>query len=223
MAAGAPPGPGLVAGGAEQAPVNDAGQPDRPGPESSAADSALEPLLEALRTGDEDSLRELLPILRERLASVAKRRLGGAEAEEAVQDTLTTLWQKRDAVKSGRHLLQFVFQTLRNKIGNLYRSRQRHDLTTIPDRAGLSSGDWWHPDSAVRGEELERLLDSAIARCADENEVWGRILGWLRAGHDAAEVRRRLGDVPMATAHTRIHRARARLREILRDEHGVEA
>ncbi len=202
--------------------MSDAGRPERAGAEGSAADSALEPLLAALRAGDEDALHELLPILRERLASVAKRRLEGEEAEEVVQDTLTTLWQKRDSVTSGRHLLQFVFQTLRYKIGNVYRARQRHDTTELPERVGLSSGGWWQPDSAARSEEFERILDLAIARCAGENELWGRILGWLRAGHGAAGVRRLLGDVPMATAHTRIHRARTRLREILQDEHGVE-
>lgn len=208
---------------AGKALVSYEGHPDHGAAESPAAELPTKQLLAALRAGDEDALRELLPILRERLVSVAKRRLEGEEAEEVVQDTLTTLWQKRDSVKSGRHLLQFVFQTLRYKIGNVYRTRRRHDSTALPERAGISSGDWWQPESSARGLEFERVLDVAIARCAGENELWGRILAWLRAGHDAAEVRRLLGDVPMATAHTRIHRARARLREILRDDYGVEA
>jgi len=183
---------------------------------------ALEALLTALQRGDEDALHRLLPSLRGRLTAIAKHRLEGGEAEEVVQDTLVILWEKRASVRDGTHLIQFAFQTLRHLIGNVHAMRRRHSAATSPELPGSAHGSWGQPEHGAREEEMDRLLDEAIARCASENESWGRILGWLRDGHTPAEVGEKLGDVPVATVYTRIHRARERLREILRTLHRVE-
>jgi len=187
--------------------------------------SQIDLLFDALHRGHEEDLRRLIPPLQERLTALAKERLRGQlPAEDVVQETLATLWEKRASVRSSRHLLPFVFQVLRNKIGNVYSKARRvsdnpgRDVrieTVAADPA--SSG----PESEARANELERILDAALSRCAAEHPLWGKVLELVRAGRSPAEIREEL-DIPMATVHTRIHRARKRLREILENDYGMK-
>ena len=117
--------------------------------------------------------------------------------------------------------MAFLLQVLRNKIGNVYRRAQRRD-EHAPHLPRPSSSPDSHPELALQGREIGDLLERAIAKCTEENETWGRVLELLRAGRTAQEIQREQRDVPLATVHTRIHRARRRLREILRADFQVE-
>lgn len=185
----------------------------------------IDQLFEALHRGHEADLLRLIPALQERLTALAKERLGEQLAvEDVVQETLATVWEKRSAVQSPQHLLPFVFQVLRYKIGNVYSKARR--LPEIPAsevsvsiaEADRASSD---PEEAVRATELVSILDAAIRRCAEEHPLWGKMLELIREGRTAAEIREELG-IPMATVHTRIHRARKRLRKILENDYGIE-
>ena len=187
--------------------------------------SQIDLLFDALHRGREEDLRRLIPPLQERLTALAKERLRGQlPAEDVVQDTLTTLWEKRASVRSSRHLLPFVFQVLRNKIGNVYSKASRlpdnpgRDVKIEAVAADPASSD---PESEARANELEGILEAAVSKCAAEHPMWGKMLELVRAGRSPAEIRDELG-VPIATVHTRIHRARKRLREILENDYGIE-
>lgn len=189
-----------------------------------AVKSPMDDLHDALVRDDEAALRALLPALRERLARLAKQRLPEASAEDVVQETLETLWRRRDQLRDAGHVLPFVFQVLRNKIGNAYQRLDRQRATErperdCPDNPGPAHA---HPYRIVAGAQLERILREAIDRCAAEHELWGRVLRFLSEGKSPAEIHSALGDVPMATVHTRIHRARQRLKEILARDFGVD-
>ena len=186
--------------------------------------SLPEKLFVALRESDEVALRALVPALRGRLQAIAKQRLAESLSEDIVQDTLTTVWKKRDALRSADHVLPFIFQTLRNKIGNAYlQAERRAEISSSSHHGERGSRQVaMDPESALEGEEFERIVELAIERCAAENETWGAVLRMLRAGHSPAKIRESLGDIPMATVHTRIFRARQRLKQILREEHGIE-
>jgi len=186
--------------------------------------SLAESLFVALQNDDEAALRALLPPLRGRLQAIAKQRVAESLAEDTVQDTLTTLWRKRNALESADHVLPFIFQTLRNKIGNAYLQAKRRaevSASSQPGEQGLPRVAM-DPESALEGEEFERIVELAIERCAAENETWGVVLRMLRAGHSPAKIRESLGDIPMATVHTRIFRARQRLKQILREEYDID-
>ena len=95
----------------------------------------IEEVFDALRRGDQSALQKFFPRLRERLFHLAKQRLGGDRAEEVVQETLTTLWERRDSIEDAGHLLPFLFQVLRNKIGNAYmRAQKERDRKGEQDR-----------------------------------------------------------------------------------------
>jgi RNA polymerase sigma-70 factor (ECF subfamily) len=185
----------------------------------------IEMLFDALRSGDESALEQFLPPLRERISRLAKRRLGDAQlAQEVVQETLSAVWAKRESIRGPDHLLPFLFQTLRHKIGSCYlRARreklsmaelQSHDRATPPESS--------NPERIVETRELERSVAAAIQKCSVEHQMWGKVLQLLQNGRSPQEIRSALGDIPMATVHTRIHRARARLMEILRDDFQIE-
>ncbi len=187
--------------------------------------SQIDLLFDALRRRHEEDLRRLIPPLQERLTALAKERLRGQlPAEDVVQETLATLWEKRASVRSSRHLLPFVFQILRNKIGNVYSKTNR-----LPDNPGrdvkvetiAANPAGTDPESEAGANELEGILEAAVSKCAAEHPMWGKVLELIREGRSPAEIRKELG-VPMATVHTRIHRARKRLREILENDFGIE-
>jgi RNA polymerase sigma factor (sigma-70 family) len=181
-------------------------------------------LFESLRDGDRTRLGALLSRLQGRLEVLAKQRLTEALAEDAVQETLETLWTKRDALRNADHVLPFTFQILRNKIGNAYLRSERNPEVGTNFEAGTREfqDHSTNPHSMVEGREFEKILDRAIERCSEEHEMWGRVLRMLREGRSPAEIREALGEIPMATVHTRIFRARQRLKEILRDEYGID-
>lgn len=184
-----------------------------------------ENLFDALRRGDGRALEQFLPPLRERIVRLAKERLGDAQtAQEVTQETLSAMWAKRESIRDPDHVLPFVFQTLRHKIGNCYLRARREKLRVAGLRShdGATSSEAGNPERIAEAHELERSITAAIEKCAAEHVMWGKILRLLRSGRTAREIRSALDDVPMATIHTRIHRARARLMEILRDEFQIE-
>jgi RNA polymerase sigma factor (sigma-70 family) len=145
--------------------------------------------------------------------------------EDVVQQTLSTLWEKRSSVRDPDHLLPFLLRIFRNKLGDSYRRKNRKKETRVPDIELLDSPEDTtssNPQSILEEKELKEILIKAIEICAAENHLWGRILQLLQEGKSREEIQQELGDVPMATVYTRIYRARQRLLEILKEEFGVE-
>jgi DNA-directed RNA polymerase specialized sigma24 family protein len=184
-------------------------------------ESSIQGLYDALRASDRDALERLLPPLRVRLERLAQKRLGGADAEEVVQETLATLWERRGQVAEPAHLLPFVFKVLRFKVGGAYRRmarehgrRSRRGVRGAPPANPLAL----HPEALIAGAETREIVSRAIRRCASENAALGRVLELLRDGRSAAEIQEELGELSMGAVRTRICRARKRLKEILREE-----
>jgi RNA polymerase sigma factor (sigma-70 family) len=178
----------------------------------------IDDLFDALQKGDDRAMEALLPRLRERISHVAKQRLGGARVEDVVQETLTTLWEKRDSIDVPGRVLPFLFRVLRNKIGNAY-MRVRREQEREGDRGALEEfpGDPVTDDPGVlfENDELQRSIEKALQVCVNENAVQGRVLLLLFEGRTASEISTELGGTPVSTVRTIIHRGRKRLKEIL--------
>lgn len=187
--------------------------------------STIEKLFSLLQTGDLDSFGEVITPIRVRIVRLVQQKLRGEEVEDVVQQTLSTFWEKRSSVCDPEYLLPFLFQILRNKLGDIYRRKRRHRETHVAETELLDS--LQDPASAtpellLEEKELGRVLREAIDICAAENSLWGRVLQLLREGRSREEICRELGHIPMATVYTRIYRARQRLMSILKDKFGVE-
>jgi RNA polymerase sigma factor (sigma-70 family) len=187
--------------------------------------SVIDTLYNQLRTGDLDSLGEVYAPIRGRIVHLAQQRLQREEVEDVVQQTLSTLWQKRSSVRDPEHLMPFLFQILRNKMGDSYRrkkfQREIHVKRKEPMET-LRDPESKNPVHLFEEKELERILQEAIELCTAENRLWGKILQLLQQGRSREEIREALGDIPMATVYSRIYRARQHLMRVLKDEFGVE-
>jgi len=181
----------------------------------------IEELFDALQTGDKAALDHHLAPVRVRLCRLAKQRLGESDVDEVVQETLSILWEKRGAVREPGHLLPFLFQILRNKIGAVYlRARRERDRWGDASKLETMAADRLtvHPEALLLAAEHEGIVMKAIQKCAVENDGFGQVLRMLREGSPAVEIQTELGDLPIGAVRTRICRARKRLREILRED-----
>jgi DNA-directed RNA polymerase specialized sigma24 family protein len=185
--------------------------------------------------GDPAAESRLFLQLRERFLAIAKRRVREGDCEEVVQDALHIALAKYRGRAGTSGTLPWSLAVLRNVIGNYYqrqKARGRHeplDDELTANGAPGRSGDL-DPLDALLAEERVARVARAMERLAGERprcgELFRRILECLAADGTPAEVSKRalarMAKVcPEATAnaiYVMLHRCRARLREILREE-----
>ncbi|UCE41848.1 MAG: RNA polymerase sigma factor [Candidatus Aminicenantes bacterium] len=187
--------------------------------------TTIEKLYILLQTDDLDSFDDAFGPIRKKIVQLAKKRLHREEVEDVVQQTLSTLWEKRTSVRAPDHLMPFIFQILRNKLGDTYRRKKlRKEIHVSGPKVlnSLKNPTADIPELLLEEKELGRILRDAIDICAAENGTWGKVLKLLQQGLSREEIQRELGDIPMTTVYTRIYRARQSLMKILRDKFGVE-
>ena len=187
--------------------------------------TSIEKLYTLLQTGDLDSFGEAFSSIRKKIVRLSQKRLQREEVEDVVQQTLSTLWEKRTSVRNPDHLMPFIFQILRNKLGDTYRRTKLKTETHVSGPKVLNSLKNPAPETpefCLEEKELGRILRDAIETCAAENGTRGKVLKFLQEGLTREEIQRELGDIPMATVYTRIYRARQSLMRILRAKFGVE-
>ena len=187
--------------------------------------TTIEKLYALLKTNDLDSFDEAFGPIRQKIVRLAQKRLQRDEVEDVVQQTLSILWEKRTSVRDPDHLMPFIFQILRNKLGDTYRQKKLKKETHISGPKVLNSlknPKLDSPERRLEEKELGRILRDAIDICAAENGTWGEVLRLLQKGFSREEIQKKLGDIPMATVYTRISRARQSLIKILRNKFGVE-
>jgi RNA polymerase sigma-70 factor (ECF subfamily) len=174
-----------------------------------AADAAL---ADRCRRGELDAFEELYRQHATRLYNLAFRMLGNAaDAEDAVQDTFLLAHRRLDSFRGEAALGTWLYRLAVNQCLDRLRSRagreaQATDSLDEPERT-------WQP--AARPERpLERLdLKRAIARLPDGS----RTVFVLHdvEGLEHREIGKMLG-ISEGTSKSQLHKARLRLREMLR-------
>jgi RNA polymerase sigma-70 factor (ECF subfamily) len=142
------------------------------------------------------------------------------DAEDLVQETFARALKGAAQFTPGTNLKAWLFRILRNTFVSLYR-RQRHDptvggLDTVGDTAGTAAPEEWLRDDVeldrlrkVVGEEIEQALMTL------SEEARTVVLLDLE-GLTEVEVAEVVG-CPVGTVKSRLARARAALRQRLRD------
>ncbi|HEX9549268.1 MAG TPA: sigma-70 family RNA polymerase sigma factor [Acidimicrobiales bacterium] len=147
-----------------------------------------------------------------RVAGTLTRR--PADAEDLVQDTLLRAYQAIQRF-DGAHPRAWLLTILRNTQINRSR-RRRPELLDDPDttsRLAAAEGTGGEtPEGLVIGQTFDAVVSDALAALPDK---YGQIVAMVDiAGLSYGEAAETLG-VPMGTVMSRLHRARARMRQRL--------
>jgi RNA polymerase sigma-70 factor (ECF subfamily) len=154
-------------------------------------------------------------VARHRCLREARRILGDREdAEEAVQEAFIRAWRKRASCRTPASPLPWLLQITRNEAMRLAERRTRRRASEVPEA---------EPEAVYDAPATDSVLDRALTSLATEQAL--RTLGpderrliRLRYMEDLTQgqVAAALG-VPEGTVKVRLHRARARLRDVASD------
>lgn len=157
----------------------------------------------------------------DRLYRLAYRLTGRkAEAEDLFQELLVKAFGKLDALVSTDEPGSWLCRVMYNLFIDHQRRFSRSRMHTVEEgflpAGGLDSfaGD---QDPVRDNQRIEKLkaLDLALAQLSDEHRVV--VLLHDTEGYKLAEIQALTG-IPIGTVKSRLHRARARLREILTED-----
>jgi RNA polymerase sigma-70 factor, ECF subfamily len=179
--------------------------------------------LERLRARDERAFNELVELYGERVYRLLYRMLGRRdEAEDMTQEVFVQVFkavdQFRGDAKFGTWIYRIAVNTCKNRTLYLARrhSSAEDELEAAAERAslgqarGLTSGETSEPEEMVQGFELEMI----VKRCMVELDPEFREVLVLRDVEDLSyEEIVEITGLPEGTVKSRLHRARAMLKE----------
>ena len=174
-----------------------------------------------LRNRDERAFADLVDEYGDRVTSMALRMMGSsAEAEDIAQDVFITVFKSIDSFRGDSKLSTWIYRITANLCKNRIKFlARRQDKKTValdsrlasqPDAVSGHARQTSRPDKALEASELSSLIQD----CLLELEESTRVLIVLRDIEDLSydEIAEIL-DCPAGTIKSRLHRARAVLRE----------
>jgi len=202
--------------GGSMATSNVTGQPSREGAAGRDAELAL---VERCRRGELGAFEELYKAHAGRLYSLACRMLGNpADAEDLLQEIFLSAHRKLDSFRGESALGTWLYRLGMNQILDHVRSRagRAGQVTDGLDDASVLADASGHrlADRAIDRIDLERALAELPEGCR------AAFLLHDVEGLEHKEVSEVLG-IAEGTSKSQVHKARLRLRGLLRREHGV--
>lgn len=146
--------------------------------------------------------------VRERIAAVAKKRIRGAGYEDVVQEALIIIKAKLPELEDEKSLMPFVFQILRNCIGNHYQ-KVRTEQKYIDFSADTS-----HALCFDENQDWSKLLSKAIAHLKRDHARCAQLLEALMRSAEIQELKSLL-NLDEANVYRTLYRCRNRLKEII--------
>ena len=171
-------------------------------------------LISRARGGDRIALRELVDLHKDRLFAFIWRMVRDHhEAEDICQDAFLKAFASLDTFS-----IEYRFSTWLFTIGYrvcLNRLRRKRPFSGDLDFSGMASEGGANPSTTLESEEAGRVrasVWSAVDRLSPPQRA--TILLFYRNDFGCQEIARVL-QLPLATVKSHLHRARARLRELL--------
>ena len=128
-------------------------------------------------------------------------------ADDLVQDTLVKAWSKFDSFEPGTNLCAWLITILRNNFYSLYRKYRRE----VQDSDGVHAA-----QVAVRGDQDSHMemedFRQALDQLAPEHREVLVMIGVTELSYEDAAA---ICGVAVGTIKSRVHRARARLAQIM--------
>ncbi len=125
-------------------------------------------LMERLKTGDMEALRELIEAHQARVVGTVAKMLGDeTDAEDIAQQVFIRVWKSAPRYEPSAKFTTWLFKITRNLVFNEMRRRKRHPVTSLDreeenaftqtaDTAGSA------PDASMLEGELQRAIREAI-------------------------------------------------------------
>ncbi len=170
---------------------------------------------------DQALFERLLRPHMKRLYGIAWRLAGNkADAEDLFQDLLVKAYGKLDTLADIEEPFPWLSRVMYNLFVDRHRSlkRQRLRIATEGELPGGGIDEMPGIDDPERDQqrfEQLRKLDAALARLSDDHRLV--VLLHDTDGYKLTEIQELTG-IPAGTVKSRLHRARARLREILSED-----
>jgi RNA polymerase sigma-70 factor (ECF subfamily) len=205
----------------DQSPTPEANASTLPGQECDAESARDERLIRAAARGDLASFNVLVTRHERAVYNLCLRMLREVTAaEDATQDTFVRAWSSLENFRGGL-VRPWLLRIATNRCYDLLRSRNRRRADSL-DAAPFETEPTWttqvgseDPEGFSARAELSTHLERALARLPDDQRLVV-ILSDLQ-GHSYEEISE-IAAVPVGTIKSRLSRARARLRDTLRDD-----
>jgi RNA polymerase sigma-70 factor, ECF subfamily len=171
-------------------------------------------LIQAFQAGDERAYAELYVRRKSEVYTFCLRMLGGDAdaASDAFQEVFIKVYEKGDTFRDGTNVMGWLYMIARNTCLNVYRAKKPND--TLENHQALMSSDrTLAPEFGQEQSFLRDMLEKAIASLPEEF----REPFILREfdGFSYSEIAEMTGTT-LAITKVRIHRAKQKMREILR-------
>lgn len=178
-------------------------------------------LVERLKERDEAAFNQFVLLYQQRVYSLLARMLGNREeARDVAQDVFLAVFKNIDSFRGDAKLSTWLYRVAVNHCKNRIkmldrRSARKHDVIDEVREGAVSDGGVLggrpaRPDEAAQGNELERAVRKALASLDEEH----RSLIVLRDLEGLAyEEIVTITGLPDGTVKSRLHRARAALKE----------
>jgi RNA polymerase sigma-70 factor (ECF subfamily) len=153
---------------------------------------------------------QVYAVHRAAILGYALRRTGSADdAADVIAETFLTAWRRIDDMPSGEEARPWLYGVARRVLGNQYRGEQRRSALGERLRSELAAEPAYRePPAGLEGVAV------AFRRLGDSDREILTLTGW--EGLDAGQIAGVLGCSRNA-ARIRLHRARRRFEEALRD------
>lgn len=131
-------------------------------------------IIEECRKGDLQNFREVVRVASPFAFSVAFRILGDEElAKDIVQDTMVTVWQKLDKIKSTENFKTWLYKIVVNKCYDQLRRRKREPDFRPDEKTWelISNHIADQPALEIGNEEIGKLLDFLTKRLSPKQKT----------------------------------------------------
>jgi RNA polymerase sigma factor (sigma-70 family) len=184
-------------------------------------DKGYQDLYLEAKTGNTEAQNTLFSLLHASYLRLAKRRIGVVQdAEDVVQETMETIFNKYRDADMVKGFLPWANQVLYFKIGNYYKARQRMSDRERPEEDMESTLTETSEPGRIHDEKeteavLLRAINSLHAECK-------KVLTFLLSEQSREAIQEAFDGAPMGTIDSKIHRCRKRLKELLKRNFGWE-
>lgn len=178
-------------------------------------------LMKRIATGNEDAFTQLVLVHGDDLAQTIGRLTGWSrDADDILQDVFITVWQKAGQYNGSGSLASWLKRIAINRCRNQFRlthsiQRKLEGFAQWLGGRQLGSRQTSHGKIDSQPDGTGDQIQSALARLSPDDRAL-LVLYYLEemSGNEVADVL----EISVPAVHVRLHRARTRLKKILKDE-----